>query len=90
MNILKKILFILALFLVAVANILIYWNSHLYYQVKEIEDSDILLRYIKLNVIDGGLNKKVRILHHVQWPNSYVSVLALFQAIVGTDKCRRA
>ena len=80
MNILKRVVLLFALLAVAVVDILIYWNSHLYYRVKEIEDSDILLRYIKVNVIDGGLNKKVRILHHLQWPNSYVSVLSLFQA----------
>jgi tetratricopeptide (TPR) repeat protein len=40
MNILKKILLILALFVVAVANILIYWNQHLYYQAEEIEENE--------------------------------------------------
>lgn len=40
MNILKKILFILALFVVAVANIFIYWNQRLYYQAERIEENE--------------------------------------------------
>ena len=40
MNILKRIAFILALFVVAVVNILIYWNQHLYYKAEEIENNE--------------------------------------------------
>ncbi len=40
MNILKKILFILALVVVAVVDILIYWNQHLYYQAERIEKNE--------------------------------------------------
>ena len=86
MNIIKKIVFIFALVVVAVVDILIYWNSHLYYQVKEIEDSDILLRYIKLNVIDRGLNKKVRILHQAEKQILTYYYLNYFRRIVATGK----
>ena len=40
MIILKRIVFILALVVVAVVDILIYWNQHLYYQAEEIEENE--------------------------------------------------
>jgi tetratricopeptide (TPR) repeat protein len=40
MNILKRVAFILALFVVAVVNILIYWNQHLYYKAERIEKNE--------------------------------------------------
>jgi len=40
MNIIKKIVFILALVVVAVVDILIYWNQHLYYQAERIERNE--------------------------------------------------
>ncbi|MQY60964.1 hypothetical protein GH153_03895 [bacterium] len=39
MNILKKIAFILVLVVVAVVDILIYWNQHLYYKAERIEEN---------------------------------------------------
>ena len=40
MNIIKKIVFMLALVVVAVVDILIYWNQHLYYQAEKIEKKE--------------------------------------------------
>ena len=40
MSILKRIVFILALFVVAVVNIIIYWNQRLYYKAEEIEKNE--------------------------------------------------
>jgi len=40
MNIIKKTVFILALVVVAVVDILIYWNQHLYYQAERIEKNE--------------------------------------------------
>ncbi len=40
MNILKRIAFILALVVVGIVNILIYWNQHLYYKAERIEENE--------------------------------------------------
>ena len=40
MNIIKKIALILALVVVGIVNILIYWNQHLYYQAERIEENE--------------------------------------------------
>jgi len=40
MDIFKKIVFMLALVVVAVVNILIYWDSNLYYRAEKIEDNE--------------------------------------------------
>jgi len=40
MNIIKKIVFILALVAVGIVNILIYWNQHLYYKAERIEENE--------------------------------------------------
>jgi len=47
MNNLKNTLLILALLLIAILNILIYWNFHLYYQAKAFEDNDTKIRILK-------------------------------------------
>ena len=40
MNIVKRVVLIFALVVVAGVDILIYWNSHLYYRAKDIEDNE--------------------------------------------------
>ena len=47
MNILKKIAFILALVVVGIVNILIYWNQHLYYQAERIEENEKKLEILE-------------------------------------------
>jgi len=47
MNILKKIVFILALVVVGIVNILIYWNQHLYYQAERIEKNEKKLEILE-------------------------------------------
>jgi len=47
MNKLKRIIFILAIVAIGVINILIYWNSHLYYRSEKIEDNEKKIKILE-------------------------------------------
>jgi tetratricopeptide (TPR) repeat protein len=47
MNKLKRIIFIFAVIVIGVINILIYWNSHLYYRSEKIEDNEKKIKILE-------------------------------------------
>ncbi|GAI30654.1 unnamed protein product, partial [marine sediment metagenome] len=47
MNKLKRIIFILAVIVIGGINILIYWNSHLYYRSEKIEDNEKKIKILE-------------------------------------------